>query len=307
MSARALFRRVALLGALACALPHGVQAQALVLDDAERLAALLARPGLPDAVALQAGYLDPATLGVRVFTPHRIRDAATLAAAIAAHPDDYRRAVQTCLPVARLLQPEMTRLSARLGELLGVRETATAWVVFGAGNSGGTAGPEGLALGLEVVCREATDEAAARQVLVDFLAHELVHVHQDRAGTVQSDSDLLRQALVEGLADHVMTEATGGNAVADRERHRYGLSNEASLWREFEAAVAEGRGLGGWLYGPSGVPGRPPDMGYWIGRRICEAYVAGAPDPVAARRTLLELRDPVAILRASGYGARFER
>lgn len=300
-----MLRAAMALTALACALPLGLRAQALVLDDAERFAELLARPGLPDAATLQTGYLDPGTMGVGVFTPHRIRDAETLAKAIAAHPEDYRRAAQTCLPVARQLQPEMARLSARLGELLGMREPAIAWVVFGAGNSGGTAGQQGLVLGLEVICREATDEAAARQILVDFMAHELVHVHQDRAGTVQSDSDLLRQALVEGFADHAMTWATGGTAVADRARQQYGLANEAQLWREFKAAAAEGRGLGGWLYGPSGTPGRPADMGYWIGRRICEAYIARAPDHAAAHRTLLELRDPLAILRDSGYDSRF--
>jgi hypothetical protein len=36
--------------------------------------------------------------------------------------------------------------------------------------------------------------------------------------------------------------------------------------------------------------------------RIAEAYVAQATDKRAAIRDLLELRDPAAILKASGYG-----
>lgn len=37
--------------------------------------------------------------------------------------------------------------------------------------------------------------------------------------------------------------------------------------------------------------------------RIAEAYVERAPDKRAAIRELLELRDPAAILKASGYGS----
>jgi len=36
--------------------------------------------------------------------------------------------------------------------------------------------------------------------------------------------------------------------------------------------------------------------------RIAEAYVARASDKCAAIRELIELRDPGAILKASGYG-----
>ena len=59
-----------------------------------------------------------------------------------------------------------------------------------------------------------------------------------------------------------------------------------------------------WMY--SGVV--PPeknhgavDIGYWVGYRISGAYYARAADTRAAVRDLLELRDPEAILRASGY------
>ncbi len=290
--------------ALACT-ASGAQtpsAQGLVLDDAERFAALLAQPGLPDAAALQAAYLDPGTPGVRIFTPHRIRDASTLAAAVAADPQGYRRAVDLCLPQARRLRDEAGRIAARIAALLGATEEAPAYVVFGAGNSGGTADAHGLVLGLEVICREAKDGPAAGQLLKGFIAHELVHVHQERAGTAQSSSDLLRQSLVEGFADHVMALAAGSAGGAAGERARYGKAHEAALWQEFRAAMAAGRGLTGWLYSPSAVPGRPPDMGYWIGQRICEAYVSRAPDRARALQTLLLLRDPLAILRDSGYG-----
>ncbi len=280
--------------------------QGLVLADAERFANLLDQPGLPSAAVLQTGYLDPGSPGVRIFTPHRIRNASTLAAAIAAEPQAYRRAVQLCLPVARQLQDEAARIGSRISALLGATAPAPAYVVLGAGNSGGTADAEGLVLGLEVICREAKDRQDAEQLLKGFVAHELVHVHQERAGTQQSTSDLLRQSLVEGFADYVMTLAAGSTAGstagAQGERRRYGQAHELALWREFRAAVDRGQGLAGWLYSPATTPDRPPDMGYWIGMRICEAYVARAHDRAQALQTLLQLRDPRRILQDSGYG-----
>lgn len=271
-----------------------------VLADAERFAVLLQQPGLPDAQALQTHYLDPATAGVRLFTPHRIRSAATLAAAVAANPDTYRRAAQLCLPAARRMAAEAARIAARIGTLLGATRATPAYVVFGAGNSGGTASEAGLVLGLEVICQQAEDGPAAEQLIRDFVAHELVHVHQERAGTAQSSTDLLRQSLVEGFADYVMAQVSGGKAGAGLERERYGRAHEARLWREFRGAVAAGQGLAGWLCSPAVEAGRPADMGYWIGQRICEAYLARAADPALALKTLLHLRDPQAIWQASG-------
>jgi hypothetical protein len=46
-------------------------------------------------------------------------------------------------------------------------------------------------------------------------------------------------------------------------------------------------------------------MGYFVGFRIAEAYYAQAKDKKAAIGDLLELRDPDAILKTSGYGERF--
>ena len=85
---------------------------ALITTDAERLAALLQRPALPSAAELKAAVLDPGTPGVRIFTPHRIKDADNLARAIAADPAAYRKAAALCLPAAQALQAEADALMA---------------------------------------------------------------------------------------------------------------------------------------------------------------------------------------------------
>lgn len=276
---------------------------ALVTADAERLAALLNQPTLPPAATLQAQVLDPGTPGIRIFTPHRIQNAANLAAAIARDPAAYRKAVALCLPAAQSAQAEAAAVMARVATLLGQARPASAYVLMGAGNSGGTADPDGLALGLEVLCADVHTPAAARALILDFVAHEIAHVYQQRVDKPDAAPTLLASALTEGFADHVMEQVRGnavGGAAAERQRH--GLQHEAALWRQFQPELARRPPFGPWLYDQRRLPsGQPPDMGYWIGKRICEAYLARAADKALALRTLLELRDPAQILRDSGY------
>jgi len=295
----------ALLGACS-SLPWTGGGSSFVVEDAERFAALFADGRIPGAPLLKTAYLDRGSPGVAIFTPNRIESAENLAKAVAGDTAAYRRAISVCLPVARQMQDEASAIIARIGAMLGEREAATAYVVFGAGNSGGTAGAEGLVLGLEVICSLADSAPAASQVLRDFVAHEMAHVYQSRAGLKESADDLLHQSMVEGFADFVMERALEGAARTGTERQAYGIANEAVLWREFKSDVDSRRAKTEWLYVQRmSIPGRPADMGYWIGKRICEAYYAKARDKRAAMRTLLELRDPRAILAESGYGDGF--
>lgn len=288
-----------LLGAAGCAM-QPAPPRSLVLADAERFTAhFAAHGGRPDAAALRAGYLKPGSPGVGLFTPHRIQSAENLARAVAREGGDYRHAIELCLPAARAMAADVEQDIARIGQLLGRSDVAPAYVLFGAGNSGGTAGPEGLALGLEVVCRGVASPAEAKARLRGFVLHEMTHVHQERVQKAPSQDTLLRQILVEGFADFVMEQATGGRERADLARERHGLANEAALWREIQPALPREVDRSDWLYRPA--TGRPADMGYWIGKRICEAYFHQAADKQAAMGVLLELRDPGQILRDSGY------
>jgi hypothetical protein len=297
----------ALLGACS-PLPLTGGSSSFVVEDAERFAALFAEGRVPGAPLLKSAYLDRGTAGVAIFTPNRIESAENLAKAVARATAAYRRAIEVCLPAARQMQGEAQAIIGRIGAMVGERDGATVYVVFGAGNSGGTAGTEGLVLGLEVICSLADSAPAAAQVLRDFVAHEMAHVYQSRAGLKESEDDLLHQSMVEGFADFVMEKALEGAARAGEKRQAYGLANEAALWREFKSDVDSRRAKTEWLYVQRmSIPGRPADMGYWIGKRICEAYYAKAGDKRAAMRALLELRDPKAILAESGYGRGFPR
>lgn len=58
-----------------------------------------------------------------------------------------------------------------------------------------------------------------------------------------------------------------------------------------------------WLYqGDRAPPGKPADLGYWMGYKISKAYYEKATDKRAAVKDILRYKDAKAFLEASGYG-----
>ena len=297
--------------ALATALLASTAAQAVapetrggaVMDDALRFAAVFeAAAGSPSAEVLQSDYLAPGTPGIAIFTEDRIKNAANLAHAVAALRPEYQHAIALCLPEARRMHDEVSATIAKVGTMLGSAQSAPAYFLFGAGSSGGTASADGLGIGLEVICKDARTPAQAQQIIREFIAHEMTHVFQARMGLAIKDRDLLQHVLSEGFADFVMGQLLGADTSVDATRRAWGIAHEAALWHRFQADVAADKDDADWLYNAGQQPaGEPPDMGYWLGRRICESYYAHAADKAQAMRTLLLLKDPQGILKDSGY------
>ena len=282
--------------------------------DALRFAHLMQDGAVPTADALQRGYLDGAGPGVTVFTPRRIRDAQHLATIVAAKPDIYRYAIRECLPQLPSLRADLRAIYLAFAGLLPERPLPAIDVVFGAGNSGGTAGSDRQVIGLEVTCPPGTTPEQFRTTMRGFFAHETVHTWQDGDTPAKLADFLLGQALTEGVADYLATLVTG--AIPHLDRDAWARPQEARLWQEFQQDRMALKGSSDdvnkliasphfrrWFANCHSAPaGWPCEAGYWIGMRIAEAYVAQAADKRAAIRELIALRDPAAILAASGYG-----
>jgi len=294
-----------------------VDALTAIVDvrDADRFAALFARTdGHPTADQLQREYLDKGSDGVRIFTPGRIENAKALADHVAANRDQYRRAIDHCLPLARQSNADLRAIYLALRGLYPDRPLPRIYIVFGRGNSGGTANPEAQVLGLEVLCDPLPEPAVFRQRLRMFFAHETVHTWQPANGGNQTDL-LLRAALAEGAADYVASLVLG--AAPSPEREAWAAPREAEVWREFLRDVAATRSLTDaqyegnkpaitalrrWIGNYGAAPeGWPFEMGYWVGMRIWQRYVASAADKNAAIETVLRWTDPEAILAAGGF------
>lgn len=284
------------------------------VDDALRFARAF-EAGRTSAAELQAGYLEGAGRGVVVFTPHRIQNAGNLAAAVAARRADYAHAIRTCLPLAPELNAQLRAVYLAYRGLLPERPLPAVHLVFGAGNSGGTAGPDVQVMGLEVMCGQGTTPEAFRAAMFTMFAHETVHSWQTPPAQTPKDL-LLYAALAEGTPDLLAKLVTGREPNAAREAWARG--READIWRRFLAdrAVvlrgeqpAAGEALSRWFGNHGrrfeGLPeGWPSELGYWVGMNIAQAYVNRAADARAAIRALIENRDGEGLLRESEYEGR---
>lgn len=284
------------------------------VEDAERFARLyVATNGKPTAAQLQTDYIDRGSYAVSIFTPDRIQSATNLAAEIAKNPASYDRAIRQCLPQIRRYDADLRAIYLALHGLLPDQKLPQIYVLFGAGTSGGTAGPMAQVLGLEVLCDTAGDTPGAlRSTLRRFFAHETFHTFQHEPSKGQA-APLLADALTEGAADFIARVATGEEP--EPERASWAAGREGALWTQFSqdmaatvpiaekrdpkaAARARHRWLGNYQSAPKGWPF---EVGYWVGMQIWQCYYDRAADKHQAIHDVIGWNDPALILRKSGY------
>ena len=204
---------------------------------------------------------------------------------------------------------------ARLAGLYPEAQFPNIYFLIGTLSTGGTVGRSGMLMGTEQSASgpdTPLDELPAWAQkgfpthtfasLVGLVVHEAVHTQQKPMPSGQHDT-LLRHALGEGIADF-LSELAVGPWAANTPRQMYGRAHEHDVWVDFQDEMATDSTLRTWMYNGMVPPEKnhgAVDIGYWVGYRIAGAYYARAADKRAAVRELLDLRDPEAILRASGY------
>lgn len=288
-------------------------------EDADRFVSIYETSGgSPSAADLDAGYIGPGTDGLRTFIPNRIENGEHLANKIVENSSEYRRAIDICLPVAKASTGELRAVYLALEGLLGDPDLPAIYALFGAGNSGGTAGPDLQVIGLEVICRDADSEEKIRAVLRSFYAHETVHTLQTPGDSIVEGADpLLTSVLQEGTADYVASLVTGREP--SPERAAWAKAREKELWKAFakdrramkklspDKQYEKGSPIFRWIANVGSPPeGWPGELGYWLGMEIAAAYVDAADDKRAAIKELIHFTDPEPILEKSGYAKRFK-
>src|SRR5579871_200158 len=138
---------------------------------------------------------------------------------------------------------------------------------------------------------------------------------EHRGARVDSHRAAAREsfARAQWQTDAVVGRPRGGSRRFSRRNHfrrnhqsrtgKFGDDHEQELWTEFSAAM-HGTETNRWLYEGDKAQGRPADMGYYEGYKICQAYYNKATDKQAAVRTILEMKDPEGFLKESGYDPR---
>jgi len=288
--------------------PGGAAGARIVTEDIGRLweAYDAAAEGANLEESLQELYLDRGSPGLQDFVELRIESAAQLAATIETMPGYYASIRSATLRVAEM-EPEIRDALLALEKLYPEAAFPDVYFVIGRLTSGGTTSSRGLLIGTEMY--GLTDDAPMEELdawlrsvlepidrVPHIVAHELVHFQQPPLG----GETLLESCYREGSADFI-AELISGDHI-NGHVHEWALPREAEVWVEFQERMHDEE-TDGWLYG--GQPeGRPPDLGYFIGYRIAQAYYEKSPDKPAAVAEILRATDINAFLAASGYDPR---
>lgn len=257
-----------------------------------------AADGRPTASVLQQDYIDAGSDGVRQFVPNRIVSGASLAKVIQQNHPVYDQA-RTCMDVLPKVSGKLQIAFQKLAHLDPKATFPPVTVLIGGNNSGGTTGKSGVLIGLEVACRSSWLQPDLSERLFHLIAHEYGHVEQaPELDDETVPTTVLRQSLIEGVAELVGELISGEVSNVHLQKWTQGHVDEIDA--RF-VADADKTDISDWLYNGVGTPDHPGDLGYWEGYRIAKAFYDKAKDKRAALRTLLDLKDPKAVMARSGW------
>ena len=273
------------------------------------LPALAARDTAAAAALFERLYLDPGTDGLKEYVRLKVGGPRPLAATLMRYPAYYAsiRAGTLALPEA---EPAIRTGMARFTAIYSEATFPDVYLLIGALTSGGTSTGTGLLIGAEM--NTAAPDSPLGELspgtrgiigpaegLPHIVLHELVHANQDMSGTWT----VLRNVLIEGGADFLAGLAMPGRPEAHYTA--WGRAHDRAVWTRFMAekdATDYSQWTGNATFRADDWTG---DLGYYVGAEICRGYYDAAPDKAQAVRDLLGMRDPEAILAASGVAARF--
>jgi hypothetical protein len=251
----------------------------------------------PDQLAaiLDRDYIKKGSQGVQDFIPDRIISGDKLAQMILKDPK-YYEGVRANTEKMQSFAPEIRKGFEHLKQIYPDAIFPPVYFVIGRRNSGGTDSDNGLIIGAEMFAD--TGSRVHLTEVVCIVIHELIHYQQQAQG-----EDLTAQVMKEGAADFI-AELITGNQI-DEDTKPYGDSHEEELWSKFQEDTKK-NDLKPWLYN-GGDKNRvgPPDLGYYMGYKICQSLYQISVDKAAALKTIIAMKDPKAIIEQSAYSQRF--
>lgn len=139
----------------------------------------------------------------------------------------------------------------------------------------------------------------------ELVAHESVHMQQKRP--TEGKYSILYLAWAEGgavLAVDLITKGKGLYSASglNEKTYKYGIDHEKELWDEFKQDLASGdiSREQKWFYNAE-VNGRPKDLGYFLGYRMCLSCYNQASDKKKAFITMIDETDYTSFLKHSKY------
>lgn len=160
-----------------------------------------------------------------------------------------------------------------------------------------------LLIGAEIVAADSSvDVSEFNNILKDILGtlnvplyiiHEAIHTAQNP----MCEASILTETLMEGSAEFI------SHFILKKEfrtkKYEYGYENECDLWKEIKLDIENDTNYDKWFGSYSN--NKHPDMGYFIGYRIIEAYYEQADNKEQALVDIIRLTHPEEILNKSNY------
>jgi hypothetical protein len=259
-----------------------------------------------DAEIIDKYYLNPGSEGVKGFMRFRIQSAQNLTKVINLKKG-YYRSIKPSVDSIDGMKDVIRNSLVKLKDIYPTAIFPPVYFVVGALNSGGTSTSKGIIIGAEMFGLSVTTPQAEldnrlKTVLkpanqIPFVvAHELIHFQQKIRG-----QSLLAASIREGSADF-LSELISGRHINDHV-HTFANPMEKQLWEEFKIRMNE-TDYTGWLYSSS--PGRPNDLGYWMGYKISKSYYDKSKNKQAAINEILNITDVNSFLVKSEYSNKFK-
>ncbi|CAM2988856.1 hypothetical protein DRF59_10565 [Chryseobacterium flavum] len=230
-------------------------------------------------------YIKDGSPGVKGFIEFRIINADSLYSKVKKRREDYLKS-RNVLAGINQKEKKTRAVYSALKYWYPEAKFPPVYFVYGRFNSGGTVSGDGIIIGTEMLNN--------LDGVVPLIAHELIHFQQNNKGK----ENLLKHSLTEGIADFVSELISGENI--NTKAFLYGETHSDELCREFVSRL-RGDDQTDWLYETSKKDDRPNDLGYWMGYKISEAYFRKQPDKHKAIHELLNIQDPLLLLKESGF------
>lgn len=314
-----MFNRFALIGLLICcqSLTGFAQQQRFVDEDLTRFwiaydSIVATSDTLAQARLLDQIFLVPATKGLKSLQEVRRYTPESYLHAIRSYPA-FWKSIRHNSQHLESVKAEISKDIAQLKQLYPALKPATIYFLMGAFRTNGTTQEDRVLLGAEMAL---TDASVNTHELPEYLqnyyrlyrpkeqvgllcTHEYIHIQQK-----QPQDNLLCYTLHEGIAEFISCHATG--KPTSLPNFAFGLKEESRIIARYVQDLYLPGVLNNWMWGTNTNELGERDLGYFVGYRIAEAYLAKAKNKAKAIRELIELdytndKAVERILDGSGY------
>lgn len=254
-------------------------------------------------------YFDKRSTGLDAFTKVRVINAAEMDTVLKLYPKYIESIRENTLRLAGI-KDKLKEYFHKLKEIYPDVYYPDIYFTIGCFNTGGTVSGRMLLIGSEMMC---ADENSPKEELSSWLKGNIGNfenieqiVMHESIHTLQSGSpkSLLGAAIREGACDFIASMVTGNELSSAH--YVYGSKYEKGLWEEFKKEMS-GTDYTRWLYSGDRSIGRPSDLGYFMGYKICQAYYENSHDKKQAVKDIIEVQDFESFLKKSGYEEKFKQ